>query len=141
MARSLVIVESPAKARTLAKYLGRGYEVKASVGHIVDLPAIQVRPDAALQAELLANAPRVDHIVTLETVQVRPDRATLAQLDPLAAVRERVVDLATVYVRPTAEQLAERTAIVAREQAEALVAQVGSQLASSLAAQVRSVQP
>jgi DNA topoisomerase-1 len=34
----LVIVESPAKARTLTKYLGRNYQVKASVGHVVDLP-------------------------------------------------------------------------------------------------------
>jgi DNA topoisomerase-1 len=38
MAKSLVIVESPAKARTISKYLGRGYTVKASVGHIKDLP-------------------------------------------------------------------------------------------------------
>jgi DNA topoisomerase-1 len=38
MAKNLVIVESPAKARTLGKYLGRDYQVKASVGHIVDLP-------------------------------------------------------------------------------------------------------
>jgi DNA topoisomerase-1 len=36
--KSLVIVESPAKARTIKKYLGKGYEVKASVGHIRDLP-------------------------------------------------------------------------------------------------------
>lgn len=35
---SLVIVESPAKARTISKYLGRGYRVKATVGHIMDLP-------------------------------------------------------------------------------------------------------
>jgi DNA topoisomerase-1 len=34
----LVIVESPAKARTIKKYLGKGYDVKASVGHIRDLP-------------------------------------------------------------------------------------------------------
>ena len=36
--RALVIVESPAKARTIAGYLGEGYEVEASVGHIRDLP-------------------------------------------------------------------------------------------------------
>ena len=35
---SLVIVESPAKARTIGKYLGRGYRVKATVGHVRDLP-------------------------------------------------------------------------------------------------------
>jgi len=36
--KSLVIVESPAKAKTINKYLGSGYEVKASMGHIRDLP-------------------------------------------------------------------------------------------------------
>lgn len=34
----LVIVESPAKARTIGKYLGSGYTVKASMGHVRDLP-------------------------------------------------------------------------------------------------------
>src|SRR6202048_70158 len=38
MTKSLVIVESPAKAKTIEKYLGKGYEELASVGHIMDLP-------------------------------------------------------------------------------------------------------
>jgi len=37
--KSLVIVESPAKARTINKYLGSGFEGKASMGHVRDLPS------------------------------------------------------------------------------------------------------
>src|SRR3989344_4913135 len=38
MAKNLLIVESPAKARTIEQYLGKEYEVLASVGHVRDLP-------------------------------------------------------------------------------------------------------
>src|SRR4029453_1852840 len=38
MSKSLVIVESPAKAKTINKYLGPDYAVKASLGHVRDLP-------------------------------------------------------------------------------------------------------
>src|SRR5690554_1617489 len=45
MARNLVIVESPAKAKTIGKFLGRSYKVKASMGHLIDLPRSQFGVD------------------------------------------------------------------------------------------------
>ena len=45
MARSLVIVESPAKAKTIGKFLGKNYVIKASMGHVMDLPRSQFGVD------------------------------------------------------------------------------------------------
>ncbi|MFL5271617.1 MAG: type I DNA topoisomerase, partial [Anaeromyxobacteraceae bacterium] len=42
---SLVVVESPAKAKTIKKYLGKGYDVQASVGHVKDLPKSKMGVD------------------------------------------------------------------------------------------------
>jgi DNA topoisomerase-1 len=38
MAKNLVIVESPAKSRTLSRFLGKDYDILSTVGHVVDLP-------------------------------------------------------------------------------------------------------
>ena len=43
--KALVIVESPAKAKTIEKYLGPGYTVKASMGHLIDLPKSRIAVD------------------------------------------------------------------------------------------------
>ncbi|MEZ4280392.1 MAG: type I DNA topoisomerase [Myxococcota bacterium] len=69
MGKSLVIVESPAKARTINKYLGRDFVVKSSVGHIRDLPVsgsgkqvdAKARAQAAAKTRKLAGAKREQH--------------------------------------------------------------------------------
>ncbi len=45
MAKNLVIVESPAKARTIERFLGKDYKVASSFGHIADLPSKELGVD------------------------------------------------------------------------------------------------
>ena len=45
MAKNLVIVESPAKAKTIEKFLGTDYQVESSYGHIADLPSKEIGVD------------------------------------------------------------------------------------------------
>jgi DNA topoisomerase-1 len=63
MAKNLVIVESPAKAKTIGKYLGRDYQVKASVGHIMDLPksklGVDVENDFAAEYHVIPGKSRI----------------------------------------------------------------------------------
>jgi DNA topoisomerase-1 len=63
MSKSLVIVESPAKARTISRYLGPEFEVKASVGHIKDLPkkklGVDVRKDFKAEYQVIPGKEKV----------------------------------------------------------------------------------
>lgn len=50
MAQNLVIVESPAKAKTIEKFLGKDFKVASSFGHIADLPSKELGVDALLRS-------------------------------------------------------------------------------------------
>lgn len=78
MGKALVIVESPAKAKTVNRYLGSGYLVKASMGHVCDLPKTRLGVD-------LKNDFR-------PTYQVIPERKrVVAELRKLAREAEKVI--------------------------------------------------
>src|SRR5438046_4792082 len=63
MAKALVVVESPAKAKTINKYLGRDFKVVASMGHIRDLPksklGVDVDNDFTEEYESIASRKKV----------------------------------------------------------------------------------
>src|SRR2546421_1178929 len=80
MAKKLVIVESPAKAKTIEKFLGRDFEVKASMGHIIDLPkkglGVNTRKDFAPQYEIIEKKDKL--IDDLKAASKRADEVFLA---------------------------------------------------------------
>src|SRR5215467_11869981 len=80
MAKKLVIVESPAKAKTIEKFLGQGFEVRASMGHIIDLPkkglGVNTRKDFAPQYEVIEKKDKL--INELKAASKRADEVFLA---------------------------------------------------------------
>ncbi|HEU4504375.1 MAG TPA: type I DNA topoisomerase [Nitrospira sp.] len=77
MAKSLIIVESPTKAKTITKYLGRGYTVMASVGHIKDLPTSKLGVD-------------LDHNFKPQYVTIKGKSKVLAEIKKKAEAADKV---------------------------------------------------
>ena len=78
MAKSnLVIVESPAKAKTIGKYLGPGYQVKASMGHVRDLPKSKLGVD-------------VEHGFTLDYQPIKGKEEVIDDLQKAARTSDKV---------------------------------------------------
>ena len=75
---ALVIVESPTKAKTIGKYLGRGYTVKATVGHVRDLPKRELGVD-------------VENGFTPKYVTIKEKAKTLAEIKKAAKAADRVL--------------------------------------------------
>jgi DNA topoisomerase I len=80
MAKKLVIVESPAKAKTIEKFLGRDFEVRASMGHIIDLPkkglGVNTRKDFTPEYEIIEKKDTL--INELKAASKRADEVYLA---------------------------------------------------------------
>ncbi len=80
MAKKLVIVESPAKAKTIEKFLGSDFEVRASMGHIIDLPkkglGVNIRKEFTPQYEIIEKKARL--INELKAASRRADEIFLA---------------------------------------------------------------
>ena len=80
MSKTLVVVESPAKARTIGRFLGSGIQVQASMGHVRDLPqhslGVDIEHDFEPQYELTANGKKV--VKTLRQAASLADQIYLA---------------------------------------------------------------
>lgn len=83
LSKTLVIVESPAKAKSIGKYLGKNYTVKASMGHVRDLPKSQTGVDVenAFSPKYITIRGKGDIIKELRSAVKKVDRVLLAS-DP-----------------------------------------------------------
>jgi DNA topoisomerase-1 len=81
MSKSLVIVESPAKAKTIEKYLGKGFEVRASIGHIMDLPKNEIGVELknrTFEPELVVSPGKEKVVDALKKLALKADEIYLA---------------------------------------------------------------
>jgi DNA topoisomerase-1 len=81
MSKSLVIVESPAKAKTINKYLGKDFDVEASIGHIKDLPKKTMGVDiegGTFEPELIVSEDKLKLVAMLKKLAAKADHVYLA---------------------------------------------------------------
>ena len=80
MPKTLVVVESPAKAKTIEKYLGGDYTVRASYGHIRDLPKSQLGVDVEhdFEPEYMVPEDSERHVRELKSAHKKADDLVLA---------------------------------------------------------------
>src|SRR5580693_215415 len=81
MSKSLVIVESPAKAKTIGKYLGKDFQVEASVGHVKDLPKNKIGvdlEDGTFEPELIVIPGKEKVVDRLKKLAAKVDQVYLA---------------------------------------------------------------
>src|SRR6202046_3967158 len=81
MSKALVIVESPAKAKTIEKYLGKGFEVRASIGHIMDLPKNDIGVELknrTFEPELIVSPGKEKVVDQLKKLGAKADEIYLA---------------------------------------------------------------
>src|SRR5271170_6378355 len=81
MCKSLVVVESPAKAKTISKYLGKDFEVEASIGHIKDLPKKTMGVDidgGTFEPELIVSEDKLKLVAMLKKLAAKADHVYLA---------------------------------------------------------------
>jgi len=82
--QTLVIVESPAKAKTIEKYLGKGYKVMSSIGHVRDLPKTNkdaVDVEAGFVPRYIVSPGKAKVIESLQNAAAKSDVVLLAS-DP-----------------------------------------------------------
>src|SRR3954454_1246564 len=91
LAKGLVIVESPAKAKTIQKYLGKGYTVEASLGHVKDLPKSTLGVD-------------IDNDFDTEYIVIPGKEKVVAKLKKLA------LGVDTIYLAPDPDREGEAIA-------------------------------
>ena len=97
MAKNLVIVESPAKAKTIEKFLGKDFQVESSFGHIADLPSKELGVDVEgdFNPKYIVSSDKSAVVKKLKTL------AKKAEMVWLASDEDREGEACLLYTSPS----------------------------------------